>query len=922
LHEARDLAAELFKDGDASVRYDSVTHPMAWVRGERPAGAKYSLYQAIHQFYSSDTPACVAATIETFVFPVGEREQRLPRFLALVELFGRPEAEQRARLQALSRAWASEPDLAALCETVTRARDIDLALEAELVRRATKPLGQRPRHNLEIFARLCRAVGQTEMSADTLAATMFRAQNAQPAVANVVLQMQKGDLQNTLYGLGLAAQAVSAAACEAVLGCDRRELLAYGVELERLCLAQVGSAVLQVGDLTTDAERQLGLVALQAALRTLHASGVASIGANQATAAAADATLVSLIERCERAVATPPPAEGTVAAVMQEAATVLAGIQARWIDAVSLRIQAVHKSGVVLNDFALDALLKESVLTPALVLARRGAGVGQRVTQTAGRVQNPPGALWLTGPQRVLFTDVVVVDNAEALATVRRTRDTLAVCRDFQEKQDHDAGGLLQVGGLLVNNTQAPGFGAHATVFARNKNMALFALAEPERYEGLFAQAQREGGLYVDLRPGHAELATVTAALHAGVLSTDELSSLRPGEDRRVTLVEVDQAGHGRAVDTHGQPLTSPVSADDVVIYAPALALDIKGKAHGMACESFAAIAEIGPLARHLVGEKAMVLALADVDPVLGQYSLGGSVIPCGRLQKLMTEAGLCRARQALWQDDPGLKGRPASGRDFTQSALYQDPAYCQRVCAEMKAKTRQALEALLVVRGPAGKAQPSPSGMALYQELRQNPTLASAGRWILRSSFTGEDCLFASGAGQHTSVPGVPSDDAVAVLCAVCDVVASGWNFSAVDNLVHEGILLDQVLPAIAVQPCIDRPEQSGVLFSHSRATTADAIEYNVVKGFGGGVDGAKSEQGEASAKAANLWRALPGQTGSILRQGDGPELFRIARAAEAMFARQRIFGDRSCALDLEVVKTPQGWRLVQARGVTGVGA
>ena len=71
------------------------------------------------------------------------------------------------------------------------------------------------------------------------------------------------------------------------------------------------------------------------------------------------------------------------------------------------------------------------------------------------------------------------------------------------------------------------------------------------------------------------------------------------------------------------------------------------------------------------------------------------------------------------------------------------------------------------------------------------------------------------------------------------------------IENNVPDEINLQHIMPSVVVQHCLN-PQHSGVMISRDiEHGTRGQVYYQLVKGFGGGVEGGKTEEGTITASA-----------------------------------------------------------------------
>jgi hypothetical protein len=387
-------------------------------------------------------------------------------------------------------------------------------------------------------------------------------------------------------------------------------------------------------------------------------------------------------------------------------------------------------------------------------------------------------------------------------------------------------------------------------------------------------------------------------------------------------------------------------------------------KGIGTGVPTFKELAALGVHARHLAGEKGTVLALLSQHPTLGAHVPDGSVITPGDIKKLLSEAAMPGAKslldvwQAVWDNDP--KVGVVDDQNFRASAFYTDARYRRRTREDLVENTRKALTKSLL---DMSKSPPvlTEAGEALYKNIMRNAALAEAetGSIIFRSSYTGEDRPGKSGAGQYESyvdrkcankiygkdmvdaqfaalAAAKASGDAAHIkdalaahnrfmgparIDATIGVIESAWMPEPIENNVAEQFFLKHIGPTCVVQACMT-PDVSGVMISRDVESGArNVVTFQLVKGFGGGVDGGKATEGTiGSVTRVSIVDGEPAPDASVTVGG-------IAITPEAMLELKRIVLETECyfhevvepgkgfAVDMEVARQDGIWRIVQAR-------
>jgi hypothetical protein len=242
------------------------------------------------------------------------------------------------------------------------------------------------------------------------------------------------------------------------------------------------------------------------------------------------------------------------------------------------------------------------------------------------------------------------------------------------------------------------------------------------------------------------------------------------------------------------------------------------------------------------------------------------------------------------------------------------------------------------------------------------NPELSKAetGSIIFRSSFTGEDRPGKSGAGQYESYVdrgianemlgkdvvdaefaklaaakaegGAAYDAALAAhnefmgparIKAAIGVVESTWMPEPIENNAAEQFFLKHIGPTVTVQSCMT-PDISGVMISRNVESGArNQVTFQLVKGFGGGVDGGKATEGtikQGGADVAMVDGAPAAGDAGVTVGGIQVSNADMQKLREIVLETEKFFTDvvepgKGHAVDMEVARQNGEWRIVQAR-------
>lgn len=960
IFDARNAVGAIFHT-ENNNNYSSKTHPTAWVMNETPPGATASPYKAIHHNYSRDTPHNIKCSIDEWMFPVGPKEKRSETYTTLTDALGTARGGDVAAGKALlAIALKQNPegakDLAAKMEGVADDKWAD-SLRDALAGTCTQNLGEKSESqekNLLMFSRLYRAVCETRPTDRTLEQNLFKAGAAWPEVADVLVRMREGNSVGTLRELGEARAAMRDAILGSDKGFERHELILFDAQLERLTTEELGAAVERVGDLATDPEKAEALIAVQTALRSAVASGLHAIKDESDPAASKGEALDAVLADVDGALKDGKVDEDEYRGLMSRVYVSVARTVQNIRSFVDGRAADVASGKVEVDPMFLDQLVKQTPLHYATALAEKGMRAGLVEKIGARHIENPAGMRVLNSIGPVAFGSVVFAQNSKELVEKKPAKDALSILWELQEKK------MVAVGGLIVDEANAPGGNSHLNMYAMNNGIAVLALPDlREKYAAFLERAAEEGGLYVDDRNGEFHMMTVDYAIEKGHVKEADLDSLRPGMNRKITYLKSNANSDGFDVLGSHEAMISPErKTREVELYVPMD--EVRGV--GKEVTSFEDIAALGVHGRHLAGEKGLVLALMMASPELGEYIPDGSIVTTGVVNRLLREADIYDDWQKPWTHDPKV-GR-VDDDNFLKSAFFTDPDYRAKTRENLQAITKDKLTEHYIGQGDDGSPTLTDAGKKFYDELMGNPALKDS--LIFRSSYTGEDRPGKSGAGQYESyvdlklakkMYGAPkvdeslakiakaeeavrmaeaSDDAMALdeaktaleqarsehrelmgpprMEATIGVIESCWMAEPVENNVADEVNLMHIAPSVTVQNCLD-PQISGVMISRDiEHGTRGQVSYQLVKGFGGGVDGGKTEEGLLSASGHTVNISYPGEENGLADAKALAELREIVLNVEKFF-HETVEPGKGYAVDLEVARENDQWKVVQAR-------
>lgn len=971
IFEARNAVGKLFMDGASG--YNDKRHAMSWIKEDTAPGATASAYKAIHHNFSRDTPGNIDATISAWVFPHGPEERRGPLFVAVADAYKQAAggdsqgalaalkdladvdqatlAPLMARLEGTSdvahtigmfidetskrplaadmrdtlrkavsdlknpNSWTQrsalniKPDAAkahfkdvleqaaALPDSAQRAEFLEKHLET-LTDPVLPSLGQ----NIEMLSRLYSSTCAEQPSAASLEKDLFRAGDAWGEVADVVAQLRAGQDVGALKELGEARLALRDAVVNAEAGFERHELIKFDAQLSRLTNTELGAAVDRVGKLETDGQRAEALIGVQTALRSAIASGLHALKDDADPAASKGESLPDVLGDVSAALDAGKLDETDYRGLMSRVYVAVARTVQNTRAFVDGRAPDVAEMGAELDPMFLDQFVKQSPLHYATALAEKGMRVGLKEEIGARHVKNVEGMRVLNSVGPVVFSNVVFAENSKELVKLKPPKDAMSVLYGLEEKK------MVAVGGLIVDTNDAPGGNSHLNMYAMNNGITVLALPELRtKYAELFKNAANEGGLYVDNSNGEFSMMTVDYAVETGAVKKADLEGLRPGTNRKISYLKSKGLGEGHEKIGYHEAIVSPErKTREVELFIPMNEVAGMGKT----CTSFSDLAKLGIHARHLAGEKGTVLALLKSNPKLSAFVPDGSMVTTGRCRALLDEAGIAKDWNDVWKNDPNVG--VVDDDNFLQSKFYKDADYRAETRQRLQDLTKDKLTELLITTGADGEKALTPAGERLYAELLDNPALKDSDNWITRSSFTGEDRPGKSGAGQYESF--FHLKDPVSRIEGVIGVMESTWMPEPIENNVADEVNLQHIMPAVVVQHCLE-PEQSGVMISRDiEHGTRGQVYYQLVKGFGGGVEGGKTEEGTISASGHRVQVQYPGEENGLVPAGSLKQLREIVLETEKYF-NEVVEEGRGYAVDMEVAREGGEWKVVQAR-------
>ena len=551
-----------------------------------------------------------------------------------------------------------------------------------------------------------------------------------------------------------------------------------------------------------------------------------------------------------------------------------------------------------------DNFIKDSPLHYAAAIAQKASSVGLKTTMTNKQIVNPKGVTVLNRLGRVVFDRLMVGDSLDGLAAKGAGRNDFGWVRT-RKGVEVDEKKMVIMGGVMAG---LPGGFSHAANFSRGAGMA--AISNPNVSGKWLDFAKRVGKdkVYYDDRGGRLVMMPLREALAKGLVKSNEVSKLRPGNNRKIKYYQWSERQKKWNVAGKHEVKVNPTRRTNTVeIFNRA----DRVRGFSASVMSFQQIGKMGTDARALVGEKGLLLGLMSVHKQLGHRTPPGAAITSVGVKRLLSSSGVLKAWMQVWDKDP--KVGKVNDKNFLKSRFYKDARYREATRTRMLDLVDRKLTAHLL----KADGTPTAAGRALLRSIEKaNPALKKERSWIARSAFTAEDRPFKSSAGQYDSFPALKTD--AAKLKGIIGVVKSAWNKRAIDNTVAEQYNLRHIWPTIPIMKSIDA-KKSGVMVTRDTETGyRRTISYQAVKGFGGGVDGGHAEEGKVSERGLSLSKLLPGTRRGIVTKRMGKQLYNAGMIMDKLFTKV-VEPGKGYPLDMEWVvdkQTNKLW-LVQARTI-----
>ncbi len=871
-------------------------------------GLGASIFNTIHMNYSANTPKAVDYYLRHKVFSGGAEDDRVEILKHLItaartedpkvakKTLGRldeelgwsvPEADGKTTAAALKTAIVKH--IESHCEL----SDLKSGLSAEGKLRA-----------YEILLAVHKSVCVDRPTSDDLRKDLFVAGAATNDVAALIDALDNRDAASQLEAVGKARTSLRKAFFKSKSAFGRQMLWRLDRKVELISAELLGSAVERV-EASKD-PKSLGecLIAARSAVRGVLASGLDDLRGRKKTAKVADLDALAkrldgLLKKSTVTVEDVRDLMTEVFASATEVADTLRGYFHR-------REGAIHfsKIDVELDPEFSDNLIKETPLHYLLSLSQHAMtfGLDAKITADEVRLQAGTRVLNSTGPR--VYDRILVGKDAKALKKYAPGPNDLLVITSSNNKD------LVYGGGMILDAADAgPGY-SHASVFAKGHGISAIAMpnlagAVKTFFDKADAGDGDNAGFYVDDRPGSFVIKPLPSAIDEGLVAADDIDRLRPGFNLDIDYYDVTETG-ARVLAEHAEHRVSDHhSLRNVELFVPDLdaTLPLGGPA------SFAALADAPlDLVRQNAGEKGAVLVRLGENAALkklGAKVPQGAVIPPATVAELLGAATVngepLLDRWAATIDDPEFADPTVRlGKDGQPGAV-----------AKMKASTVKALKKHLL-KGNL----PTPAGKKLLAQLSKLPGLKGKTPWILRSSFTGEDRPFKSGAGQYSSFPGCIS--AKQRLEGIVGVIASAWNEGAVESNLQSGIDLSKVWPSVVAQRCL-APTVSGVAVSRGVHGGFGEVSYQAKPKFGGGVDGGAAEEGVLRKDGATMASNYEDKAASLLTADQAETLRAAIMAIEAQFNTE-VEPGQQFAVDVEWAFVGNELNILQARVITGV--
>jgi hypothetical protein len=782
-------------------------------------GFATSLHDAIHKEYSANTPRLVDHYLTELCYTEGPKADRTNRLSALLAAARAPTLkEAQDKLPPRDPDWPAFADLEQLRRAV--AKQLTSHCKVPTLKRGLSVDGVLKAY--ELLHTVHRSICSERPNAATLRRQLFYAGPATNAVATLIGALEQDDHPAQVEALGRARQSLTKAIDRSASGFERQMMLRLDRDLELLSAELLGATLSRLeGELD---ERRLGelVLGLRSALRGTLASGLDGLRVRPRTAPGPD--LQSLARTLDQKIAVGSITADELRALSIELYAAATECSDAIRGAIRRREAAIHFGGldVRLDPELPDNLIKESALHALLGLAQRGMTLGLKAEVGPDEIRLIEGARVLNAVGPRVYQRVLVAKTPEALARYRPGPNDLCVVQSAPGKN------LVYGGGLIVDAKEAgPGY-SHLSVYA--KGHAVSALGLPNLGHAVrtfFDRVKREGGVYVDDRPGNFVIKPLGAAIEAGLLTAADVPRLQPGFNLNVESYGTNAEGQ-RILAGRKEVKVHPDRPERTI---QLLVPDLQDNLHLGGPVPFAAL-EDRPLdqVRQVAGEKGAVLVALSKVPELAQ--LGVKILP-GAVVPPFAVAELLRAC-------PSGRGTLF---DRWQVALQ---APTPRRLAAAQAEVKRSLQEHLLTAG-----KPNAEGRRLLAQLAKAPGLAGPAPWILRSSFTGEDRPYKSGAGQYDSFPNCRTG--AERLLGLIGVIASAFNPGAVAGNQAAGIGPNEVWPSVLAQRSLDA-QLSGVAISRGDKGGYGQVSYQAVKGTGGGVEGGPAEEGVLGQTPTNL--------------------------------------------------------------------
>lgn len=850
---------------------------IALLKADRYLGRELTpIYNAIHKNYSANTPKIVEEFFEQKIHPGSSPAA----YSTLVEAASSTELDDARRRLAKAGVELSARSLEELSSKIIK----------YLGEKSSLPRLKRLRGEEALFAHqtllgLHAAVSTARPSDVTLEKNLFYAGEAVPAVAALIHALRAGDHLGAVDAAGAARTALREAFVKTESGFERQMILRLDRQVELLSAELLGVSVARAQSLDESGLSEW-LVSLRSALRGVLAGGLDEVRFKKRTSQVPELKkLAAAVEELlAKGSATPERLRELATQIFRSASEVGETMRGYF----RRRELAIHFSepriDVELDPEFSDNLIKETALHYLLSLAQAGMTLGLEGEISASRITATRGMRVLSSIGPAVYERVLIAKDLDQLLRLGPTQNDFCVVHALDEKS------MVAVGGLLTDTEQAPGGYSHLSVFAKGHGISAIALPQLRQNYAEFLQAvSKGGGLYVDDRAGSFLMMPLSAALDAKLLKREELDALRPGFNKQIKYFD-EVGGREALIKAHEVSISDQRPTREIELYVPDLG-DRDQRKSTLTLEDLGAMAFART--RHLAGEKGAVLARLRASKALAELGVvvpGGASIPPYRIAGLLREAGVF---------DRWMKA-------CTSEKFLGDRNYRLKESAALKKLVETELGKLLLDRG-----RPTAAGRALLKELHASAELSGAKNWIARSSFTAEDRPNKSSAGQFESFANLST--AAARLRGIAGVIASMWKSTPIENNVQLGIDLAQVFPSVLVQSCL-KPTASGVAVSRGGKGELAEVSYQAVRGFGGGVEGGKAEEGVVRARGAELSRNYKDAPKSLLTAAQAKQLREAVLAIEREF-HEVIEPGKGYAVDVEWAIQDDVLHIVQAR-------